>query len=55
MCGRMASEKYICPLGCGWEYDSEEELKKHMDYVKKFNIDDTKRDRRKFLLDGNIF
>lgn len=51
----MANEKYICPLGCKLEYDSKEELEKHMKFVKKFNIDDTKRDRRKFLLDGNIF
>lgn len=51
----MEHKKYICSLGCNQSHDSEEELKKHMDYVKKFNIDDTKRDRRKYLLDGNIF
>lgn len=53
--GEMVVDKFICPLGCGLPHESQEELDKHMEYVKKFNIDDTKRVRAKNLLDGVCF
>jgi len=48
-------KKYICPLGCRMSYDTQEELNEHMEYVKKFNLDDTQRVRAKDLLDGLCF
>ena len=51
----MGGNNHICPLGCGLPHDTEEELESHMEYVKKFNVDDTYRVRSKNLLDGVDF
>lgn len=48
----LAKTEGICPLGCGVFYEDKDKLQAHMDYVKEFNLDDTRRIKPKDLLDG---
>ena len=48
----LAKVEGICPLGCGFFYEDKDKLQAHMDYVKEFDLDDTRRVKPKDLLDG---